>query len=713
MMRGERRFILIAVAVGLIGLLAVPWYALEDGFFALDWWIGFPFDRECAPLLVQALSFQKPWLWPLAAPVLAPLAVRGRPRSDPLRVRLLLGAGAGGLAYLLLQGILIGPLGSSLDPSWRQLGMGAGASLLFAAFLSMVAEGAAARGAMLGDHFWTAVLLGSVAGVLLFVLYPLLALLFRALEADDGSFLPGPFLIAWLSPKLWSSAWHSLLLAVLAGGGTTVIGLLLALVAARTEAVGRPILRALSVLPIITPPFVIGLALILVFGRAGALTVFLEQRAHLPASRYIFGLPGVLLAQLLAFTPVSFLILVGSLEGLSPSLEEAAAMLRARPGRIFWTVTLPLLRPGIANAFLVGFTESLADFGNPLVLGGSSFDVLATDVYFAVAGAQNDVPRAAAIATVLLALTLVAFVAQTRWLGRARYTTIGGKGAAGRFAPLPRGVRSLAVSVSVLWLALTVMVYGIVLFGGFFATLGRDATLTLAHYRAMFAVGFDRGLRWPGGAWASFSTTLLLSAIAAPLTAGLGLLVATLLERRRFVFRRAFELGTMLSFAVPGTVIGVSYLLAFNEPPIELTGTALILLACFVTRNMPVGIRAGVASLAQLDPSLDEASFMLGARGARTFHRILLPLLRPAVVTGLVSGFARAMTAVSAVIFLVSADHNLATTYILGRVEAGEYGSAIAYSSVLILLMLAIILLTQRLDSAKPRRFGNVARGEE
>ena len=151
----------------------------------------------------------------------------------------------------------------------------------------------------------------------------------------------------------------------------------------------------------------------------------------------------------------------------------------------------------------------------------------------------------------------------------------------------------------------------------------------------------------------------------------------------------------MLSFAVPGTVIGVGYILAFNIPPIEITGTGVILVVCFIFRNMPTGIRAGIASMSQLDPSLDEASLTLGARSFTTLRKVLLPLLRPALIAALVFSFVTAMTAMSAVIFLVSADYDMATSYILGRVEFGDYGLAIAYSSVLIIVMLGAIRLIQ------------------
>ena len=165
--------------------------------------------------------------------------------------------------------------------------------------------------------------------------------------------------------------------------------------------------------------------------------------------------------------------------------------------------------------------------------------------------------------------------------------------------------------------------------------------------------------------------------------------------KRQFWGKDIFEFITMLSFAVPGTVIGVGYILAFNIPPIEITGTGVILVVCFIFRNMPTGIRAGIASMSQLDPSLDEASLTLGARSFTTLRKVLLPLLRPALIAALVFSFVTAMTAMSAVIFLVSADYDMATSYILGRVEFGDYGLAIAYSSVLIIVMLGAIGLIQ------------------
>jgi iron(III) transport system permease protein len=189
----------------------------------------------------------------------------------------------------------------------------------------------------------------------------------------------------------------------------------------------------------------------------------------------------------------------------------------------------------------------------------------------------------------------------------------------------------------------------------------------------------------------------MIAAVSAPLTAGFGLLIAYLLNRHRFAGKALFEFVTMLPFAMPGTVVGISYILAFNAPPIELAYTGIILVACFVFRDMTTSLRAGLASLAQIDPSLDEASATMRAGTFTTLRRVVLPLVRPAIIAALGYSFISAMTSVSAVIFLTSPRFDMATVNIVGRAEVGEYGYATAYASVLIVLMIVAVLLIRAL----------------
>ncbi|MER8644981.1 iron ABC transporter permease [Mesorhizobium sp. M0514] len=699
----------------------LPWYKVEGGFLSFDW-LAQPADAT--PAIILALG-GRPWLLPLILPLLLAswLVARNNPKSLAV-------AGAAGLLWLAIEGFSIIHSGWGFGlltriagtPGPMQPGLGWGAALYAVAMLMFIAEALAARGWCKGDRFVVGSLSIVIASLILFVAYPLLSILTSAIKDNDGNVVPALFFDKIFSANIWSLrclygegscgvAWNTVAIAVLVGFFCTALGLALALIALRTKLPAKWLLRGLSILPIITPPFVIGLALILLFGRAGIVTNLMSVHLGIPRSRWIYGMAGITIAQVLAFTPIAFLVLVGVLQGVSPSMEEASQTLRASRWRTFRTVTWPLIRPGLASAFLISFIESMADFANPLVLGGN-FNVLSTDIFFAVVGAAHDQGRAAVLAIVLLMFTLAAFVIQRRWIGSRSYVTVAGKGDGGVPATLPKALRIGCYAAVVPWLVLTIVVYGIILGGGFVQSIGRDNTPTLEYFLTAFSI--EKGVNgwfFSGSAWPSLLMTIGLALVAMPFTAALGILTAYLLDRQRFAGRTMFEFLAMMSFAIPGTVIGVSYILAFNVPPVQLTGTGLIIVISFIFRNMPVAIRAGLANLGQIDKSLDEASLTLGARSFATLRRVILPILKPAIVTAMIYSFVRAVTAVSAVIFLASGRFNLATVYIVGRADVGEYGIAIVYSAVMIVVMMVILIGIQLLVGE--RRLGRRRPGAE
>ncbi|ESZ40936.1 iron ABC transporter permease [Mesorhizobium sp. L2C054A000] len=699
----------------------LPWYKVEGGFLSFDW-LAQPADAT--PAIILALG-GRPWLLPLVLPLLLAswLVARNNPKSLAV-------AGAAGLLWLAIEGFSIIHSGWGFGlltqiagtPGPMQPGLGWGAALYAVAMLMFIAEALAARGWCKGDRFVVGSLSIVIASLILFVAYPLLSILTSAIKDNDGNVVPALFVEKIFSANIWSLrclygegscgvAWNTVAIAVLVGFFCTALGLALALIALRTKLPAKWLLRGLSILPIITPPFVIGLALILLFGRAGIVTNLMSVHLGIPRSRWIYGIAGITIAQVLAFTPIAFLVLVGVLQGVSPSMEEASQTLRASRWRTFRTVTWPLIRPGLASAFLISFIESMADFANPLVLGGN-FNVLSTDIFFAVVGAAHDQGRAAVLAIVLLMFTLAAFVIQRRWIGSRSYVTVAGKGDGGVPATLPKALRIGCYAAVVPWLVLTIVVYGIILSGGFVQSIGRDNTPTLEYFLTAFSI--EKGVNgwfFSGSAWPSLLMTIGLALVAMPFTAALGILTAYLLDRQRFAGRTMFEFLAMMSFAIPGTVIGVSYILAFNVPPVQLTGTGLIIVISFIFRNMPVAIRAGLANLGQIDKSLDEASLTLGARSFATLRRVILPILKPAIVTAMIYSFVRAVTAVSAVIFLASGRFNLATVYIVGRADVGEYGIAIVYSAVMIVVMMVILIGIQLLVGE--RRLGRRRPGPE
>src|SRR5439155_15074961 len=243
----------------------------------------------------------------------------------------------------------------------RQPGLGYGALLVAAAMLLLLCHGLALFGWIKGDTFVASALGAAVALVGVFTLYPLGRLFVHAFLDPGGNFSLASLFARIGSSRIWSYGgivWNTLQLGLMTASAATLLALGFVLIVTRTQLRARRMLSVLSVLPMITPPFVIGLALILLFGRSGALNALLEWGFGLRPTRWIYGLPGVWLAQTLALTPVAYLVLVGIVEGISPALEEASQTLRASPMQTFATITLPLMAPGVANAFLIVFIES-------------------------------------------------------------------------------------------------------------------------------------------------------------------------------------------------------------------------------------------------------------------------------------------------------------------------------------------------------------------
>jgi len=704
------------IAIGVLAYLAFPWYAVQDSNGLLS--IPQVFSNEQAGNgLMQAGAYQRPWLW-VGVVALAIAAFGASMVPTKKQGTVLMAAGALGVVGLMVSGFAIGAKGWSFEVlstafgalSKGQFGIGWGGFVALVSLIVVTAFGVARRGYFKGDLFVSAAVVGCGAMLTLFILFPVLRALSGAFYLEDGGWSP---LALWnriaternfglgclAGRQSCGVAWNTLFLGLMTATSTVLLGTMMALMSERASKrystrFAKP-LNLLAMLPIITPPFVVGLGLILLFGRAGVVNQFLEYAFGIEPTRWFYGWFGVWIAQTFAFTPIAFMIMRGVVQGIAPSLEEAAQTLKATPNQTFLTVTLPLLKPGLANAFLVGFIESMADFGNPIVVGGQ-FSVLSTEIFFAIVGAQYDQGRAASLAWILTLFALTVFAIQRGLLGKKSYTTVSGKGDAGIAMPLPSLIHRVVHGVALPWMAFTLVVYAFAFAGGFVQTWGRDYTFTLNHFRTTFAVEWGQfGIVWAGTAWNSFFTTFKLAAISAPMTATAGLLIAWLLARTEFKGQSAFEFAALLAFAIPGTVLGISYIMAFNVPPFELTGTALIIVLCFMFRNLPVGVRAGTAAFKQLDKSLDEASMMLRAGSVQTLRYVVLPLLKPALVAALVYSFVRAITTVSAVIFLVTAENELATTYIIGRVGNGDYGVALAYCTVLILLMSIATALIQ------------------
>lgn len=500
-----------------------------------------------------------------------------------------------------------------------------------------------------------------------FVVFPVIKLIERSLFVN-GQFTWSIYqnIFRYL-PPLWRSL-H-------VGAVTAVIGTLVAFIFAyalnRTDIRFKGFFRAIALLPIISPPFLLALAAILLFGNVGFFTKLLG------IDSFIWGFNGLVITETLSYFPIAFIILEGVLRGIDPALEEAGYNLGASRLRVFLTVTLPLAVPGLASALLLVFVESLADFGNPMIIGGR-YTVLSSEAYFSIQ--SFNIPRGISLAILLLVPPLIAFFLQQYWISRRSRITITGKPSTASPQKLPAYLKVPLFATVTFFAGVILLFYGTVVAGSFSKAWLVDNSFSLNNYIDAINRGAEH-----------FKDTVLIAATSTPVVGVLGMLIAFLVVRKRFVGKGLLEFSSMMTFALPGTVVGIGYILAFNTPPLVLTGTALIIGLAFVFRNMPVGIRAGIASLQQIDHSIEEASTNLGASTTRTFTRITLPMILPAMFAGMAYSFVKCMTAISAVIFLVSGKWQLVTVKILAEIDNGNFGTAAALAVLVILISLAAL----------------------
>jgi len=463
----------------------------------------------------------------------------------------------------------------------------------------------------------------------------------------------------------------------------TAIGFIFAYAITRVEIPFKKFFRVVATFPIVSPPFVISLAAIMLFGNNGLITKHLFNGYF---NFEIYGFNGLVLVETLAYFPTAFLTLFGVLQAIDPALEDAALDLGASKGKVFRTITLPLATPGIASALLLVFTQSLADFGNPMIISGN-YSVLSVQAYLRITG-MYDLEGGAALALLLLIPSLIAFFLQKYWVSKKSYVTVTGKPTAGRIKTDEPIIKYSVLAMCFFLTGVILLFYGMVIGGSFVKVWGANNALTLDNYRHVFTVG-----------WEFIKDTLLLSSIATPISGILGMVIAFLVVRKKFPGKGLMEVVSLLSFAVPGTVVGIGYILAFNQRPLLLTGTASIIIILFIFRRIPVGIRAGIAELQQIDPYIEEASTDLGADSATTFRKITLPMITPAFFSGLAFSFVKCMTAISAIIFVVSGKWNLITVAILGSVENADLSQAAAFSiTIIIFILLALGLIQVLVD---------------
>ena len=542
------------------------------------------------------------------------------------------------------------------------------------------------RKKLMADPIMVTTIVVLITFLTLFILYPLAILLVDSF-VGDGTFGFSIFERIFKMPTFTRAITNTLKVGFLVGILSALIGLLFAYVEVyvRMNKFVGGLFKVVSMLPVVSPPFVLSLSMIMLFGKAGIITRFLLGIYD----NSVYGFWGIVIVQTLTFFPVCYMMLKGLLKNIDPSLEEAARDMGASRWKVFTSVTLPLMLPGLGNAFLVTFIESIADFANPMIIGGS-YDTLATTIYLQITGAY-DKEGAAAMAVVLLSITLLMFAVQKYYLEAKTAATLTGKASRARMLISDKSVTVPLTVLCSLAAIFVVMMYLCVPIGALFPTWGyKFSPLTFKWFTQVFTK--YKGLK-------AFKDSFVLSLISAPITALLSMIISYLVVKKKFKAKGFIEAVSMLAMAVPGTVLGVGYIRGFSGGLFHtgllsgLYGSAGILIIVFVVRSLPTGTRSGISALRQIDKSIEESAYDMGANSFRVFMTVTLPLIKDSFLSGLVTAFVRSITAISAIILLVTPQFLLITVQINEFAEKGSYSIACAFATILILITYGSVLL--------------------
>ena len=497
------------------------------------------------------------------------------------------------------------------------------------------------------------------------------------------------YLSIFKEERLQTATKNSLLLAFISCFLTTVIAFTIAYGINRGGVPLPNLVRYATLTPLVSPPVIMAFAALLLFGRQGLITkgLFDDSLGWIDADvTNIYGLGGVVIAQIFSYLPPAFIILDSVLSKHDGRLEEAAASQGASPWQVFTRVTLPLSQPGLIRAAIVVFIFSMTDFGNPLVIG-KDLPVLAGVLYDEMIGFQNTELSAALAMWMVVPVISIYFLLER--IGRhKRYVT---GGIAGGPPELPVSNSAKAILSGGAWAVVStvILVYGMVIVGSFVRIWGVDYTLTIDHYtQTEVSQAFDS--LWPGLEVVWYSLKIVL--IAAPLGGILAVTIAYIAER---VLTRT---GNVLSFIaqmpaiLPRVIYGVGFIIVFNIPfgikEWALTGTMTILVINILFANIFVGVLAGRAALQRLDASVDEAAEILGASLRQRFTRVVLPTMGHAALLGTLYVFIHGMTTLSALVFLISPGNVPASVAIFESAVEGLYGQACAWSVTILLIVL-------------------------
>jgi len=476
-------------------------------------------------------------------------------------------------------------------------------------------------------------------------------------------------------PNWLSATRNSIVVMLLSTSTAVLLGFVYAYAMVYSHMPWKAFFRLLAVLPMLSPPFVVAASYILLFGPRGLITYNIFGQ-----SPNILGLYGLWGVQTIAFFPYAYQLIADVLQRSDPRLEQAARNLGASPWSVFRTITLPLARPGLVSAVLLVAIYVVEDFGNPALIAGQ-YTVLPTLAYGLISG-FGDFAGASVVSCLLLTLALALYFVRLHLEGgQGSFVTV-----TGRAASMPRPPVSTRLSVAcfagcLLLAVLIVLVYGVLLLSALVESYPFNFAPTLKHFE------------YVGSHFASLQNSLLYAGVAAILCSLFAILLAYIVQRKEWRGRGLVDFVAIAPAAVPGIFFGIGYATTFNQRWLDWVDRGALITLSMIFWNIPVGYRAAVAGLQQIDRSIDEAATSLGASSLRSFSGVLFPILQGPFITGLVTAFVRAITTLSVVIFLFTPATTVATITIFQLVNDFDWGGASAFTVAVIGMAIGVLLV--------------------
>lgn len=538
--------------------------------------------------------------------------------------------------------------------------------------------------------FWTGVTGVMAVIFLIFLIYPLLSLLITGFQdVKTGEFTMENFARFFRKRYYYQTLFNSLKVATCVTLLAVVLGSALAYFTSFYKIRGRMAVEILIIISMLSPPFIGAYSWILLLGRSGAITVFFEKvfSITLPG---IYGFGGILLVMTLKLFPFIFLYVSGALKKVDASLIEASQSLGCGTFKNVYKIILPLVLPTLLAGSLLVFMNALGDFGTPRLIG-EGYQVMPVVIYnefiSEVGGTAN---FSAALATILVLVTAVLFLLQKYVVNKKSFTM-------SSMSPVVpkrvQGIRSVAMHLFIYFVVFIALLPQLtVIFTSFLKTQGSRflSGFTLDSYRGVFKNLLD-----------SVSNTLIFGLIAITIIVILGIFVSYVSVRRRNVVSSFVDISTMFPYILPGSVLGITLLLAFNKPPVLLSGTALIIIIAYVIRRLPYTLRSSAAILYQISPSMEEASISLGCSPLKTFFKITVVMMLPGVFSGAILSWITIINELSASLILYTGNTRTMSVAIYTEVLRSSYGTAAAMSTVLTVFTVASLLLFFKLSGKR------------